>query len=231
MASLRDVLPQVLALTAAKGMPRRYLSLDTETSGLSLKDDFVVQFGYSIVNDGKIVNIGSFYICPTIQGKIMNPRASEINGITDEKLRKEGMDPRTAFSEVVDLIKAASTGTSLLAGHNLFKFDCNILESEFKRHGISFQFDRNRLFDVGLIEKALRINTKPKEGEILQKFYKRVSSAYSRGVRWSLDRILIPTYGIDKSAELDVNNLHDAAEDAKAVCLIIEEWRKLMGGK
>ena len=104
----------------------RVLSFDLETTGISTSSDRIVQIALiGAQADGTPVNYE----------RIVNPRrpipygASNVHGIFDADVRGKG-DFSTIVDEVGDLIEG-----SVIVGHNVRKFDLEMLESEFLRMG------------------------------------------------------------------------------------------------
>ena len=104
----------------------RVLAFDLETTGISTSSDRVVQ----------IALVGADPVgTPVHFERIINPRrpipygASNVHGIFDEDVRGKG-DFSTIADEVADLIEG-----SVIVGHNVRKFDLEMLESEFLRLG------------------------------------------------------------------------------------------------
>lgn len=103
----------------------REIIFDTETTGLSNKDDRIIEFGGVELENkfptGKFLHI---YINP--QGKQVHPDALEVHGITDEFL----LD-KPAFKDVVDEMLEFVKGAKLVA-HNA-NFDMGFLNAELAR--------------------------------------------------------------------------------------------------
>ncbi len=104
----------------------RVLSFDLETTGISTSSDRIVQ----IALIGADAN-GA----PVHYERIVNPRrpiphgASNVHGIYDADVRGKG-DFSTVIDEVANLIE-----DSVIVGHNVRRFDLEMLESEFLRMG------------------------------------------------------------------------------------------------
>lgn len=104
----------------------RVLSFDLETTGISTNNDRIVQ----------IALIGSDKNGEAIHyERIINPRrpipagASNVHGIYDSDVRGKG-DFSTIVEEVAELITGA-----VIVGHNVRRFDLQMLEGEFFRLG------------------------------------------------------------------------------------------------
>ena len=104
----------------------RVLSFDLETTGISTSSDRVVQIALvGAEADGT----------PVHYEQIVNPRrpipygASNVHGIFDADVRGKG-DFSTIAEEVTQLIEG-----SVIVGHNVRRFDLEMLENEFLRLG------------------------------------------------------------------------------------------------
>jgi DNA polymerase-3 subunit epsilon len=103
----------------------REIIFDTETTGLSNKDDRIIEFGgVELENKFPTGNFLHVYINP--EGKQVHPDALEVHGITDEFL----LD-KPAFKDVVDEMLEFVKGAKLVA-HNA-NFDMGFLNAELAR--------------------------------------------------------------------------------------------------
>lgn len=103
----------------------REIIFDTETTGLSNKDDRIIEFGgVELENKFPTGNFLHIYINP--EGKQVHPDALEVHGITDEFL----LD-KPAFKDVVDEMLEFVKGAKLVA-HNA-NFDMGFLNAELAR--------------------------------------------------------------------------------------------------
>ena len=115
---------QIMATDILDG--ERVLAFDLETTGISTNADRVVQIALIGANEeGVAIN----YEC------IVNPRrpipigASNVHGIYDHDVKGKG-DFSTIADEVAELVEG-----SVIVGHNVRKFDLEMLEAEFLRLG------------------------------------------------------------------------------------------------
>ena len=60
--------------------------MDKETSGKDPNKQGLIQIGYIIEIDYKIISTGSIFIDPTTYGKELDPEALEYNGIKPEEI-------------------------------------------------------------------------------------------------------------------------------------------------
>lgn len=103
----------------------REIIFDTETTGLSNKDDRIIEFGgVELENKFPTGNFLHIYINP--EGKQVHPDALEVHGITDEFL----LDKPT-FKDIADEMLEFVKGAKLVA-HNA-NFDMGFLNAELAR--------------------------------------------------------------------------------------------------
>lgn len=103
----------------------REIIFDTETTGLSNKDDRIIEFG-GLELDNKFPTGNSFHIYINADGKKVHPDALEVHGITDDFLKD-----KPVFKDVVDDLLAFVKGAKLVA-HNA-NFDMGFLNAELAR--------------------------------------------------------------------------------------------------
>ena len=106
---------------------------DTETTGLTDADD-VVQLAVVVLKDGKEHLSKAVLIKNKVP--IDGTEAQAVNGLTDELLAKEGLDPKEVLDDFLALICStiAAEGKVLLVAHNL-SFDWRMIANMLKKHG------------------------------------------------------------------------------------------------
>ena len=120
-------------------LERPLVVIDLETTGLDVQKDRIVEI--CVVKrfpDGK-QEVKTRLINPTIS---IPKEASEIHGITDEKVKNE---PK--FKDLAASLGAYIDGCDI-AGYNSNKFDVPMLLHEFERAGIYGAFENVNLIDV-----------------------------------------------------------------------------------
>ena len=102
----------------------RVLAFDLETTGISTSSDRIVQIALiGAAPDGTAIHFE----------QIINPRrpipygASNVHGIFDQDVRGKG-DFSTIADQVAEMIEG-----SVIVGHNVRRFDLELLEAEFFR--------------------------------------------------------------------------------------------------
>lgn len=110
-----------ISMTAKEGKGKRlnqyaedYVIFDLETTGVSTKEDSIIEISAVKVKNHKPTEEYSTLINP---GRHIPEGASRVNGITDD-LVKEAPDLKTALPEFLSFI-----GSGLLVGHNIHTFD------------------------------------------------------------------------------------------------------------
>lgn len=111
-----------------------YLFFDTETTGLSRNSDHVVQLAWILANQrGDVVKEESHVIRPT--GYTIPSSAAQIHGITTTRALEIGKP----LKWVLERLTADAELAVVAVAHNL-SFDLGILQSEYKKVGITFSF-------------------------------------------------------------------------------------------
>lgn len=112
---------------------------DIESTGLDVAKDRIVEISaVKVMPDGK-TDIKTRRINPGIP---ISPESTKIHGIKDEDVKD---CPR--FKEVAKSLAQWLSGCDI-AGYNSIKFDIPLLEEEFLRAGIDFDFRKRNLVDV-----------------------------------------------------------------------------------
>jgi DNA polymerase-3 subunit epsilon len=137
--------PKVGALKAE----RPIVVFDLETTGISPKNDRIIQFSAVKLNeDLELVDELDISINP---GYPISPGASKVHGFTNEDL----VDSPT-FEKMAPKIKKFLEGSDL-CGHNLIRYDLKMLMAEFERHTrFRVDIEQRRLFDTLLVSRKMR---------------------------------------------------------------------------
>lgn len=120
--------------------------IDTETSGLKVETDYVIEIGISVYQHENSIftPIESFesLVKPPVVLKL-DPKVSAINGITDEDL-----DGALLYDDVRYIFDVILKGCDYLIGHNI-QFDYNFLMKSFEaifNRFKSYQLDTLRIW-------------------------------------------------------------------------------------
>lgn len=175
---------------------RPMLSLDTETTGVNVDEDRIVEIAAVLLDhDGQVMHQWSAIIDPGVE---IPTEASAIHGITTSRAMAEGVKPAEALQTAADLIHEAHVGLCPIVIYNA-TFDLPLLINECHRHGVEL-FPFAAVLDPLLFDKAL--------------------DQYRKGSRKLVD--VAKHYGIELSAE----EAHGAVADATASGRIMRELIK-----
>jgi len=120
-------------------LDRPIVFFDLETTGLSTKDDRIIEMAILRVSpQGDVLErVRRFN-----PGMPIHPEAIAVHGITDEDLAGEA--PFTARARALfDLLDPCDLG-----GFNIRRFDLPMLLAEFKRANVEFDYKSRRIIDV-----------------------------------------------------------------------------------
>ena len=171
--------------------PKRTLCFDTETRGIDVHNDRIVQLFIGIADEnGELIGRHEWLIDPGIE---VPEGASDVHGFTTEYLRENGRNPQTALREAAGTFARYSDIPWVAFNVN---FDLSILYAEFTRHGIVSGWAETVLdeWNVQLID-----------GLVID----RAKDKYRKGKR-KLGN-MADTYGI----AYDPDALHDAGADVE----------------
>lgn len=125
-------------------LTRPIVFLDLETTGSSIKEDRIVQYCFTKVDNTGPVETIKALVNPLIPIK---PAASKVHGITDEMVKD-----LESFAMHAPLIHAFIKGCDL-GGYNSNHFDIPLLYNEFNRHGVNWDYTDVNFIDVCTIFK------------------------------------------------------------------------------
>jgi DNA polymerase III epsilon subunit-like protein len=217
------------------GLPGDFLSLDCETNGLDVEALAVlpVQVGYARVHNGRVIASDGFIInwMPWLHdrwlrdefcARCLQTEASMASRgatcqVTLERIRAEGLHPKDVWPAFYHPLTVAFARGLPIAGHNIFAFDCPLLVKTARQFGQTLEFDRSRLLDTALFEKAILGDLElpdPAKGH-LGYWYPYARSRPVRG-GYSL-AACIRRYNLP----VDLSGLHAADADCRAVCHLL----------
>lgn len=225
-------LGQVLRSRGFDELPRTYLVLDIETTGFLPSRDKLLQIGFLLCANDKVLGNSSLFVRQSDDvlnaydaGSYVQKKIAEGNSgyVKSADVRKYGIDQEHALRAVADAWIRLSTlyPQAVLVGHNLIRFDATWFDEYFKQYGIDLQFPRERMIDTGALVKAGKLKCLPLRGEDLSSFFLRTHNIIAKGVFWRLElahRELCPAGTVDLSM----------AHDASADCLMTHQvWQAL----
>ena len=127
-------------------MERPIIFFDTETTGLNVVSDRIVQIGaIKMLPEGNTEE-KNVLINP---GMPIPPESTEIHGITDEMVKNAATFDKVSRS-MLEWFRGCD-----LAGHNICGFDIPIIAEEFSRCGITFPDESNSFIDTYKLEKIV----------------------------------------------------------------------------
>ena len=213
-------------------LPKDYLVLDLETSGLrwnpapGKKADVIVQIGYAAVKDGLVVENNAHYLRRA--AGTMSPEAERITRINDGMLQQFGEPPMEFYQRLLPMLQLYMDSNCMIVGHNAISFDMPFLNAELGREGLSFDYSNDRLLDTGCLFKAVQLETVPGPDETLGMFLRRVRHTRSR-VKWNLSYAMA-TLELDREFDLDLDQAHDAGFDCLMTQMLFEKLRNADAG-
>ena len=150
------------------GIPRTYVSVDLETTGLSPINDKIIEIGGVKVVDDKVVAVFSELINP---GCDIPPIITKITGLTSADL----VDKPT-----IDIVLPAFidfVGSDAIVGHNIKSFDMKFLDNA--RNQVDGKAFKNKVFDtLHLSRKVVKDSDNHKLQTLLAFFGIKVEKAH-----------------------------------------------------
>lgn len=129
----------------------KLVCIDTETTGLDVVKDRIIQIAYQIYEnspiDSEFILTRSVKMYLNPEGVPINPEAEAVHKITAEMVK----DTKT-FRMVAKEIYSDLSNSALL-GFNIHGFDIQILNEEFARAGIDFPEYNQPILDAGVLFK------------------------------------------------------------------------------
>ena len=215
-----------------RDFPNNYLAVDTETTGVSLDEDLIWQAGHCLVRDRVIANKDGFILDwtrhPSVDQNWLKARLEETKQrvefdaegrptgrkfhISYERMAKEGVEPEPILESYLAWFKELRQDGYFLVAHNGYQLDANMFQAHFRwLFDDQFTFGEFEIFDSGMVCKAAQANLVPWPGDSVKDFCQRAYSQRLKGVKWSLGGYAVPTFGLDKKHNLNMNEAHDAS--------------------
>jgi len=122
------------------------LVFDTETTGVSVEEDRIVELGAAYIINGVVESPSRRSLVNP--GVPIPPAASEVHGIFDHHVASEmGFDVVGRRFATHLSGEARGSWPPLLAGYNAARFDTELVNAEFARHSIDVHIDAARVID------------------------------------------------------------------------------------
>ena len=193
----------------------RYVVFDTETTGLDPLKERIVEYGAIKIDNGKMLDS---FVRIVNQPVEMPEVVARIHGITTERMRSEGIDPKEAAQKLCRYINGWP-----VIGMNNIAFDYGFLECELTRHNLP-RVELTNWYDVGMWHKGICIGQNWDEKEPFFRYALRLRDIRARGVKYNLNH-LAKTYGVDNLRE-EIGGLHGALVDIKLTHHVFEAMKK-----
>lgn len=174
---------------------------DSETTGLDITQDKIVEHGAIRVRDNEIVEELRILVN---QNMMVPEGASRIHGITTEICTKEGKDPKESAGKVLGFM-----GDDVVIGMNNIPYDYPMLEMEVNRYSLP-RPKIDRWFDVGMWHKGLCLGNQYNEKELFYLYANRIKNIRAR-IKYNLDH-LVKTYGVENLRD---DGVHGAIKDLR----------------
>lgn len=169
--------------------PDRVLVFDTETTGIDVFNDRIVQLFIGIADgNGDLIEQYEWLIDPGIE---VPEEASNVHGFTTEFLRENGIVPEGALKAALEVFQAYSDVPWVAFNLN---YDLSILDKEMLRHGVHGYFGGWAVYSTSMIDGLVIDRHKDK---------------WRKGKRKLAN--MAEAYGID----FDPDALHNAAADVE----------------
>jgi len=105
---------------------------DLETTGLDVTTARIVTATVATLDqNGAVVDLAEWLVNPGVE---IPEAASNVHGVTTERAVAEGVDPKTAVAEIIDLLRRHNLEMPLVAFNA--PYDFSILKAEAERYGI-----------------------------------------------------------------------------------------------
>jgi len=197
--------------------PRRYAVYDTESSGLDLSIDQIVELGVKVVEKDGTSVFKSWILKGDVPSK---PEAAAVHGITEEIRFSEGVDPAVVYAEFCEMVKGLP-----LVGHNLLRFDNILLKRDLVNwmveaglsrphpvHQVVEAIDAGLVVDTAALFKARELKAPRYWYETHEQHANRVLDVKAFGLKFNLKHVCTKL-GIDMTDLV----AHRVAGDVEAV--------------
>lgn len=145
-------------------MQRHIVCFDTETTGLDVQRDWIIQLSLVKVDARTFEEVGvrNWYIRPSGTYTIA-PEAQAVHHITREQLEADGVALRDVYPDMMAFLQ----GCDILS-YNGNNFDARILYYNLLREGLPWELGNSRFYDAYIIETA---RTSRRLGDVYRRYY------------------------------------------------------------
>ncbi len=200
--------------------PDSYVVYDLETTGLDPKTCKIVEVAALIIKNGEVQDSYTAILNHDID---IPEQASNVHGITREKAKLEGKDPKKVMEIFIEILMESRTTIT----HNGHKFDIPFIlkaleDLEYPESEISMI--ETKLYhcgiDTAVLVKAKKLSMDRFWNETFVDFSKRVMNVFAKGVYYNIKQCCID-FDIDQTNV----TLHRAGGD---VDMTNEIYKKLV---
>lgn len=137
---------------------------DTETTGLDVQHDWIIQLSLVKVDAHTFEEVGAYdwYIKPSGAYTIA-PEAQAVHHITRELLEREGVLLKDIYPQMMAFLQDCD-----ILSYNGNGFDARILYYNLQREGLTIDYNAYRFYDAYLIEMA---RTSRRLTDVYQRYY------------------------------------------------------------
>lgn len=111
-------------------LKKRYIAFDVETTGLSPKEDRIIEVGAVLFEYGEIVDTYSTLVNPNVK---IPSEATAVNHITNDMVKKAPSEDNV-YLDLIEFLGDALNSQTIICAHNA-KFDMNFLSETLMRLG------------------------------------------------------------------------------------------------
>ena len=192
------------------------LLYDTETTGPNFFMDKVIEFGYMLVEDGKISEKGSILIDWGIE---IPEFITELTGITQDDINFRGISPEEFYILLKDLL----TRAMLLIAHNA-AFDASMINSLLNIFGDHIKnYNLDFMDSLALIADFIPVDKKPRKPRKNSKEYDKKMLEYEDKIKDLQTHKLL---SVCKYYGIELKNAHTALADIEAVYKVLKAFSK-----
>lgn len=224
------------------GFPKTRLYIDLETTGLGVQQPTTLptQIGYLLIapDQDPIVTStvlewegmqgiprGAYHALVQQTVDRMAERGN-VSQVTVDRVIREGVPAIDGLTSFIELVQELLEGDAVIAGHNIWAYDCPIIERVLSPVTDGRRFiDDERILDSGpLLLACQKDHELPRPGVGIGLWYKDVLRFKSK-VKWNL------AHGcnlFDVQLEDGDENLHDAAGDCIRTHRLFERFEAMM---